>query len=153
MDKSFLFTGALIVSAILTGIYFGIPEQQTTLERKEDGMLFVKNFPNSDKLMLKWWKENESRLQKESDLIPARGFFSLSVMDFGNGYETLPAEDFIAGISQDDYICFTEIKSEKKCLKKKTLMSIMGDMTKKRVIYIGEKEYTQLPDGTITPSN
>lgn len=70
-------------------------------------------------------------------------------MDFGKGYVELPAEDFIAGISQGDYLCFDSIKNKKRCLEKEVMASMAGDITKKVFIYIGETEYIQYPDGII----
>ncbi|WP_162620963.1 DUF943 family protein [Franconibacter helveticus] len=149
MRKPLILWPTLAFAIIVAGFTFWSPQHKTVIERAEDGTLFVSNFPDSDKLALDWWKRNKLTLQQRYNLIPTKGYFSLTIMDFGKGYVELPAEDFIAGISQDDYLCFDSIKNKKRCLKKEVMASIAGDITKKVFIYIGETEYIQYPDGTI----
>lgn len=149
MRKPVVFLTIIVAVIIIALYYFWPPFYKTEIKRTGDGVVLVKDLPSSDKLRLQWWKENRQLLEKDHALIPHQGYFSLSVMDFGKGYEKLPSEDFISGISQDDYLCFDSIKSESNCVKKNELMSIMGDVTKKTFIYIGDKEYIQLSDGTI----
>lgn len=149
MRKPVVFLSIIAAVIIIALLYFWPPFYNTEIKRTGDGVVLVKDLPPSDKLRLQWWKQNKHLLEKDHALIPDQGYFSLSIMDFGKGYEKLPAEDFISGISQDDYLCFDSIKSETKCVKKNELMSIMGDVTKKIFIYIGDRQYIQLPDGTI----
>lgn len=149
-NKLRLFAFLLLMLALF--FFFWPRSYNTRIALVTNHSVYVKDFPHANDSMLRWWNKNKASLQTSYNLPPQKGYFSFDIMDFGNGYESLPHEDFISGISEDDYLCFDPTDNKSRCIKKKILMSIMGDQTKKIYIYINDTEYLQLPDGSIKKS-
>ncbi|KAA6097949.1 MULTISPECIES: DUF943 family protein [unclassified Pantoea] len=82
-------------------------------------MVVVQHPPSSGKALENWWV---NKIKPMIDQLPNQqqhDLKSIFVVNFNGGYKSLsfPEKDF-SGESDEDYICFEEIKSEKRCLLK-----------------------------------
>lgn len=103
------------------------------------GAVFIKSPPATAKARLEWWIENKTDLKEKYKVVPQSGSFRVPVMDFGEGYVELPHANFLTGESEDDYICNDEIKTAKRCIKKKTFFAISGDSKNKISIHVNDE--------------
>lgn len=136
-----------ILVAIILFFSFHKPSSENVIVTVFDGLVFLKNPPATKESKFEWWKSNESILKSKYHLVPDDKFFTIPIMDFGEGYEKLPHSNFLSGVSEDDYICDDSIKDEKKCIKKESAFTISGDITRKVFIDVGDEMYIQTPDG------
>lgn len=110
--------------------------------------LFVKNIPSSDAGKIKWWNDNKKLFSEKYHLMNNPDKFLIIVMDFGDGYQELPGPGWTSlDKSEDDFICFDNIKSRKKCIYKDWVFDVSGSMSKKVFINIAGKTYIQTSDG------
>jgi hypothetical protein len=103
------------------------------------GAVFIKSPPATAKARLEWWRENKTDLKEKYKVVPQSGSFRVPVMDFGEGFVELPHANFLTGESEDDYICNDEIKTAKRCIKKKTFFAISGDSKNKISIHVNDE--------------
>lgn len=114
----------------------------------KDSVLFIKNIPVTDNGKIKWWNENKDFIIKKYQLIQDAKFFTIIIMDFGKGYQELPGTGWSSFDKSDqDFICFEEIKSKRRCIYKEWSFDITGSMSRKVFINIGDRSYVQTPDG------
>ncbi|MGB8668062.1 MAG: DUF943 family protein [Serratia inhibens] len=80
--------------------------------------IIIKNPPITDKGKIIWWQKNEHAIQMKYGIPkPERnGSYSVSIWDFGDGYE-IYREDSLFASRLEDLYCFDEDK--KICLEKK----------------------------------
>lgn len=82
-------------------------------------MVVVQHPPSSGKALENWWV---NKLKPMIDQLPnpqQHDLKSIFVVNFNGGYKSLSfSEKDFSGESDEDYICFEEIKSEKRCLLK-----------------------------------
>ena len=136
----------LILFAWLTVHFYPCTQQSETVA-VFGGLVFVKNPPCCKEGKLAWWRANKVILMNKYHLIPDKGFFRVPIMNFGDGWEKQPHDNFIARVAEDDYVCDEARKDEKPCIKKETAFSIGGDLTNKVFIDVGDEEYIETPDG------
>lgn len=82
-------------------------------------MVVVQHPPSSGKALENWWV---NKIKPMIDQLPNQqqhDLKSIFVVNFNSGYKSLSfSEKDFSGESDEDYICFEEIKSEKRCLLK-----------------------------------
>ena len=90
--------------------------------------VIVKNFPSGDKDKLAWWLENNKLLtERTSFSMPSSdSHYFISLWDFGDGFKQK---------TDDDMLCFTQIKSAINCIDKQALMIISNN-------YVGDVFFT-----------
>lgn len=111
--------------------------------------IIIKNSPITDEGRIKWWQKNEHTIQSKYGIPkPERnGSYSVSIWDFGDGYEIYKEDSLFASRLEDLY-CFDEDK--KICLEKKneiiTIYKTSGGVVK----YVTNNSiYYQKEDGNI----
>jgi len=110
--------------------------------------LFVKNIPSSDAGKIKWWNENKKLFSEKYHLMNNSDNFLIIFMDFGDGYQELSEPGWTSfDKSEDDFICFDNVKNKKRCIYKDWVFDVSGNMSKKVFINIAGKTYIQMPDG------
>ncbi|EML3440369.1 DUF943 family protein [Proteus mirabilis] len=101
--------------------------------------ILVEDFPITDYGKIIWWKNNQDVLDKKYDLFKNKNsLFLISIWNYGDGY----LEE-----GKYDRLCFTEIKSNKKCIEKDKVMSIMYSLNEEK-IRIGNSAYIKDKNGS-----
>lgn len=90
--------------------------------------VIVKNFHSDDNDKIAWWLENNKMLTvRSSFLMPASdSHYFISLWDYGDGFQKK---------TDDDMLCFTQIKSDTNCIDKQALLIISNN-------YVGDVFFT-----------
>ncbi|MDK1253317.1 DUF943 family protein [Cronobacter dublinensis] len=119
----------------------------TKVIRVDGSAVYVENLPVTSKGKIKWWKENQSRLQEQYGVIKNKENFYVIVMNF-DGYESLPTGSNDGSV--DDYHCFDDIKGKDRCIYNDIALMIHGNVNKKVFYGVDRKMYIETPDGKLT---
>ncbi|ELY3596124.1 DUF943 family protein [Cronobacter turicensis] len=115
--------------------------------RVDGNAIYVENLPLTSKGRIKWWKENERRLQEKYNLIKDEENFYVIVMNFDR-YESPPTGSNDGSI--DDYHCFDDMKEKERCIYNDIALMIHGNIKKKVFYGVDKKTYIETPDGKLT---
>lgn len=90
--------------------------------------VIVKNFPSGDKGKIAWWLENNKLLTERAffSMPPSDSHYFITLWDYGYGFKEK---------TDDDMLCFTQIKSDINCIDKKALLIISNN-------YVGDVFFT-----------
>lgn len=83
--------------------------------------ILVKHFPYLKSRQIAWWEANKELIQVKYG-IPhrdARGYYSVYIQDFGDGYRIDRGTD-----EDSDLLCFDDMPVGARCIEKKPLMSV-----------------------------
>ncbi|MWO99547.1 DUF943 family protein [Escherichia coli] len=83
--------------------------------------ILVRHFPYLKSRQIAWWEANKSMIQEKFG-IPhkdARGYYSVYIQDFGDGYHIDRGTD-----EDSDLLCFDDMPVAARCIEKKPLMSV-----------------------------
>lgn len=83
--------------------------------------ILVKHFPYLKSRQIAWWEANKDLIQVKygTPHKDARGYYSVYVQDFGNGYRIDRGTD-----EDSDLLCFDDMPVDARCIEKKPLMSV-----------------------------
>ncbi|WP_147198496.1 DUF943 family protein [Pantoea sp. CCBC3-3-1] len=143
LNKTKIQLTAFAVILITMVIFISQQAKETKIVAVIDGLVFVENAPDNSENKITWWNNNKSLLQNKYHLIPENDYFTLPIMNFGDGYVKLPHANFLSGDNEGDYICDNSIKNEKRCIKKETSFTVMGEMKSSLFISINGEMYKQ----------
>lgn len=119
----------------------------TKVIRVDGSAVYVEYLPMTSKGKIRWWNENQSRLQEKYSIIKNKENFYIIVMNF-NGYESLPTGSNDGSV--DDYHCFDDIKGKDRCIYNDIALMIHGNVNKKVFYGVDRKMYIETPDGKLT---
>lgn len=115
-----------------------------------DSVVFVKDIPITDSAKIKWWNQNKKYFSSEYHLIKNPQNFSIVFMNFGKGFQERPDTGWRSfDKSEDDFVCFANIKKRKRCIYKHWTFDVSGNLSKKIFINIADRTYVQTPDRNI----
>ncbi|HDT3001218.1 TPA: DUF943 family protein [Proteus mirabilis] len=101
--------------------------------------ILVEDFPITDYGKIIWWKKNKVILDEQYNLFKAKdSSFYIYIWNYGDGY----LEE-----GKYDRLCFTEIKSNKRCIEKDNLMLIKNYLNEEE-IRIGNSAYIKDKNGS-----
>lgn len=83
--------------------------------------ILVRHFPYLKSRQIAWWEANKSTIQEKFG-IPhkdARGYYSVYIQDFGDGYRIDLGTD-----EDSDLLCFDDMPVDARCIEKQPLMSV-----------------------------
>ena len=143
LNKRKLQLAAFAIISLAIAFFIIQSAKQTKIVAVIDGLVFVENPPDNSENKITWWNNNKSLLQNKYHLIPENDYFTLPIMNFGDGYVKLPHDNFLSGDNEGGYICDNSLKNERRCIKKETSFTIMGDMQSALFISVNDKMYKQ----------
>lgn len=124
---------ALLTPLIMLSVYLIFsayrPVEVVAVYRDENYVdVIVKNFPSDDKDKIAWWLENNKMLtERSSFLLPASdSHYLITFWNYGDGFKEQ---------TDDDMLCFMQIKSDINCIDKKALLIISNN-------YVGDVFFT-----------
>ena len=84
-------------------------------------VILVRNFPYLKKMQIKWWENNKKIINEKYNIPHKRddGYYSISIHGFGDGFRVDHGTD-----EDSDLLCFYEIPTEARCIKKDPLINI-----------------------------
>lgn len=90
--------------------------------------VIVKNFPSDDKDKIAWWLDNNKMLTERASfsMPPSDSRYFITLWDYGDGFQKK---------TDDDMLCFTQIKSDINCIDKQALLIISNN-------YVGDVFFT-----------
>ncbi|WNN47715.1 DUF943 family protein [Siccibacter colletis] len=90
--------------------------------------VIVKNFPSGDKDKIVWWLENNKLLTERTSfsMPPSDSHYFITLWDYGDGFKAK---------TDDDMLCFTQIKSDINCIDKIALLIVSNN-------YVGDVFFT-----------
>jgi len=136
------------VGVALAGVWqLGDALAPTTIIRADSHAVYIEHPPLTTRAKIAWWNKNKDVLQEKYHLIDDPENVSVTVMYFG-GYVAAPTGSNDGSI--DDYNCFDDIKSDKKCIYNEVVMRVGGDYNNKLFFGVDGKFYRQTPDGQLT---
>lgn len=83
--------------------------------------ILVRHFPYLKSRQIAWWEANKAIIKVKYG-IPnedARGYYSVYIQDFGDGYRTDHGTD-----EDSDLLCFDDMPVNARCIEKKPLMLV-----------------------------
>ncbi|EMQ2088616.1 DUF943 family protein [Salmonella enterica subsp. enterica] len=104
----------------------------------EEINIIARHFPFTDQEKLDWWRKNEKFIIAKYNL-PERGFY-VNIWHFGDGYKKLSPYD-----AEDEFYCFSDMKSELKCIKKDLYMSAESGGNYYRIFLLSDSGYLYQP--------
>lgn len=119
----------------------------TEIIRENDSSLYVRNLPSTIQGKIDWWNTNKKNIQQKYNVIKNPHDLDIFIMNFG-GYEAAPTGSWDNNI--DDYHCFGDVKSRKRCILNDIAMVIRGDLDKNIYFTSDGKTYVQSSDGKVT---
>ncbi|EJT9340264.1 DUF943 family protein [Salmonella enterica subsp. enterica serovar Carswell] len=96
--------------------------------------IVARHFPFTDQGKLDWWRKNEKFIIAKYNL--PESHFSVNVWNFGEGYQKLSPY-----VQEDEFYCFSDIKSESKCIKKDLYMSAESGGNYHRIFLLSDSGY------------
>ncbi|WP_426447836.1 DUF943 family protein [Siccibacter colletis] len=90
--------------------------------------VIVKNFPSADRDKIAWWLDNKKMLTGDSatSVLSSKKHYFITLWDYGDGFQKK---------TDDDMLCFTQIKSDTNCIDKQALLIISNN-------YVGDVFFT-----------
>ena len=111
--------------------------------------ILLKNFPVTPYGQIAWWKKNRAML-KEKFGIPhtdQRGYFSVYIWDFADGYKERPTHDLKLSTQTSDLLCFKEMKVKARCIEKNWLMNYTSSASGANYLSLYAGTWKELPNG------
>ncbi|MCG8157682.1 DUF943 family protein [Brenneria goodwinii] len=136
--------GVVIISMVLYVVWIII--RPVEIVRVNNTSIYVKYFPSNTQSKIDWWNKNKNSIQQKYNVIRNSHDLDIFIMNFG-GYEEIPTGSRDNNI--DDYQCFDDVKSKKKCILNDIAMVIRGDVDKNVYFTFDGKTYIQRSDGEI----
>ncbi len=138
----------IAVIAILIAIIWlaWVMVRPASIVRVDGASVYVENLPLTTEGKISWWNDNKAMLQNGYSIIKDKSHFTVAIMNFG-GYVELPTGSNDGSV--DDYHCFNDVKSNKKCIYNNISMIINGNINKKVFISLDGKFYVQTPDNKL----
>ena len=120
MKKSWFIYLAIAVVVIAFSLWDDIyPVKIIDVHRSTDHSgyddIIVDHFPLTDRGRINWWLSQRDMLKKKYN-IPSGRRFVLTVWAVGDGY--------LQDSSREDYFCFPDMKTEKNCIEKNSLLEV-----------------------------
>ena len=106
--------------------------------------IIVDHFPLTDRGRINWWLSYRDMLKKKYN-IPSGQRFVLTVREVGDWY--------LRDSPREDYFCFPDMTTEKKCIEKKSLLEVTFRFPESNKIrfYVGDNMYVMnTKDGSMT---
>ncbi|QJW54230.1 hypothetical protein HL670_01098 [Serratia plymuthica] len=150
MFRKYKFKIAVIATLMVIICLAWVMVRPASIVRVDGASVYVENLPLTTEGKISWWNDNKAMLQNRYSVIKDKSHFTVAIMNFG-GYVELPTGSNDGSV--DDYHCFNDVKSNKKCIYNNISMIINGDLNKKVFISLDGKFYVQTPDNKIEPVN
>ena len=120
MKKSWFIYTAIALAVMVYGSWDHIyPVKIIDVHRSTNSLgydyIIVDNFPLTDRGRINWWLSQRDMLKKKYN-IPSGQRFVLTVWAVGDGY--------LQDSSREDYFCFPDMKTEKNCIEKNSLLEV-----------------------------
>ena len=108
--------------------------------------VIVKNFPSDDKDKIAWWLDNNKMLTERASfsMLPSDSHYFITLWDYGDGLQKK---------TDDDMLCFTQIKSDINCIDKQALLIISNNYVGDVFLTVDNARYRLANDKIIEVAN
>ncbi|MCU5771891.1 DUF943 family protein [Erwiniaceae bacterium BAC15a-03b] len=147
--------GVITICVVYTSRQLARPVEIIAVHQQQHwSHVLVKNFPFTARGKVKWWEANRMLLKEKYGIpVPTNdGWFSVTFWDFGEGYEVEKPDEnsWFPDKSTDHLYCFTEMKVEARCIRKKGRLMKINFTSENLIRFTADGEtFYQHPDGKI----
>lgn len=147
MRKTIVIATILCIAMSAYMLFFRKTEIIFVHHVKGETDIVVRNFPLTQAGKIIWWENNKDSLLLKNDIsdVDEYGNYFVGIEDIGVGFVSVSEARFSSwySFSNNDLICFDEIKSESRCIEKKNLMMINNGRGNKTYYYIDGDSITK----------